>query len=133
MKLHHRGSITVETLLLVPAMFIFGSLIIYVGRMTDATMAVSRAADVAARIASESSDQSASFRATQIAHQELSLLKSGCDTSDVDIRRVVHNSQTTYKVRVQCSVNIRGLGLLAIVPKYVSAESSEIVDFYTSR
>ena len=114
-------------------MFIFGTFIIYVGRMTDAALTVRRAADVAARVASESSSQIATSRATRIAHQEMSLLKSGCDSSDIDVRRVLLKEQTTYEVRVQCTINIRGLGLLAIAPRSVSAESSEIVDLYTSR
>jgi Flp pilus assembly protein TadG len=133
MTLNQRGSITIETLLLVPAMFIFGTFIIYVGRMTDAALTVRRAADVAARIASESSSEIATSRATRIARQEMSLLKSGCDSSDIDVRRAFRNEKTTYEVRVQCTINIRGLGLLAIAPRSVSAESSEIVDLYTSR
>jgi Flp pilus assembly protein TadG len=127
------GSITIEALLLVPALFLFSSLIIYVGRMTDAALSVRRAADVAARVASESNAQTSKYQALQVARRELSLLKSGCDHSDVDVVSAIRNAAVTYEVRVTCIVNSRGLGLLALAPRSVTAESTEIVDFYTSR
>lgn len=133
MKRNSKGSITIEALLLVPTIFLFSSLIVYVGRMTDAAISVRHAADVAARVASQSNAQAAKYRAIQTAKQELSSLRTGCDETDVEIKKVDRQFDTTYVVRVHCTVNTRGLGLLSLVPKSVSAESSEIVDVYTAR
>ncbi len=133
MKRNSKGSLTIEALLLVPTIFLFSSLIVYVGRMTDAAISVRHAADVAARVASRSNALAAKYRAVQTAKQELSSLRTGCDETDVEIKKVDRLFDTTYVVRVHCTVNTRGLGLLSLVPKSVSAESSEIVDVYTAR
>lgn len=128
-----KGSITLEALLLVPALFIFSTFIIYAGRMTDAAIAVRHTADMAARVASQSSAQNAEYRALQTARYELASVRTGCEDADVRLVKRVRRGETIFVVRVQCSVNSRGLGLLALAPKHVSAESSEIVDVYTSR
>lgn len=129
----NRGSITIEALLLVPTVFLFSSLIVYVGRMTDAAISVRRAADVAARVASQSNAQAAKYRAIQTATQELSSLRSGCDDSSVEVKRVDHGIESSFVVLVHCSINTRGLGLLSLVPNSVSAESTEVIDVYTAR
>ncbi len=133
MTREHRGSITVEALLLVPTIFLFCTLIVYVGRMTDAAISVRHAADVAARVASQSNAHAATYRAIQTAKQELSSLRTGCDATTIHVKKVNHREESAFVVQVHCTVNIRGLGLLSLAPKSVSAESSEIIDVYTSR
>lgn len=133
MKRNDKGSITIEAMLLVPTVFLFSSLIVYVGRMTDAAITVRRAADIAARVASQANEKSANYRAIQIVKQEVGSLTSACDDSGVHVQKVKRNLQTTYVVKVNCSINTHGLGLLSLIPKTVSAESSEIVDVYTAR
>jgi Flp pilus assembly protein TadG len=133
MKRNDKGSITIEAMLLVPTIFLFSSLIVYVGRMTDAAITVRRAADVAARVASQANEQSANYRAIQTVKHEIGSLTSGCNDSDVHVQKVKRNWETTYVAKVNCSINTRGLGLLSLIPKTVSAESSEIVDVYTAR
>ena len=133
MSQKNHGSITVEALILVPTIFLFSSLIVYVGRMTDASISVRRAADVAARVASQSNAQSARYKAIQTAKRELSSLRTGCDETEIDIKKINQSLESFFLVRVHCSVNTRGLGLLSLVPKSVSAESSEVIDVYTAR
>lgn len=133
MKNRDRGSITIEALLLIPALFIFGTLIVYAGRLTDASISVHHAADVAARVASQSNSAAASYRALQTAHQELSLLKTGCEDADIQVKKISNAGTVSYAVRIQCLVNTRGLGLLSLAPKYVHATSTEIVDVFTAR
>ena len=133
MRVKDSGSITIEALLLVPAMFLFASLIIYVGRMTDASIALHHAADVSARVASQSSAKDAVARATQTAKRELGESVSGCVDSTVVVTPRNANGGTTYVVRLTCAVNIQGLGILSLVKKTISVESSEIVDVYTNR
>jgi Flp pilus assembly protein TadG len=133
MKNRDSGSMAVEALLLVPALFALTSFIVYVGRITDATLTVRRAADVAARVASQSSASSARNKAIESAMQELRVSRSGCGKASVQIQLVTMKSQTTVVSSVKCVVNVNGLGLLALAPRSVRAESTEIVDVYTAR
>ena len=127
------GSIAVESVLLVPALFMFATLIVFAGRYTDATGNVQRAADIAARIASQSTHNSAIRRAEAAAVQSLEAQSSGCVSPTVFVNRYRSQREVHYEVRVSCSVNLRGLGLLSVGTRRVSATSSEVVDVYTNR
>lgn len=128
-----KGSIAIEALLLVPALFVFATLIVFVSRYTDAAGNVQRAADVAARVASQSSHDYADTRARSVAISSLSNQASSCSLPAVAVRRFQVRREVHYEVRVSCSVNLRGLGLLSVGTRRVSATSSEVVDVYTNR
>lgn len=128
-----QGSIAVEALLLIPALFVFATTVVFVSRLTDASATVHRAADVAARVASQSSDGSAIGRARTAAMRSVTAESSGCLTPLIDVDRRRVQREVHYVVRVACTVNIRGLGLLALRGRTVSATSSEVVDVYTNR
>lgn len=127
------GSIAVEALLLVPALFVFATTIVFVSRLTDASATVHRAADVAARIASQSSQNTAMARAHTAALRAVTAASSGCARPVVDVDRHRVQREVHYVVRVACTVKLDGLGLLAIRGRTVSASSSEVVDVYTNR
>ena len=133
MNRRNNGSVTVETLLIVPALFAFTSLIVYVGRMTEAAVTVRHASDVAARVASQSNADTARQRAMQAAKQELGSANSGCAKSEVLVRRTTNSTQMTFSVTVNCVLDTRGLGVLAVAPLTITADSSEVIDVYTAR
>ena len=123
----------IEALLLVPALFMFTSLIVYVGRITDASLTVRRTADMAARVASQSSPTSARQRAIQSAMNELRMPSSGCGASSVKIQQFIRQNQTIYLASIACDVNLSGLGLLDLAHRRVTAESTEVIDVYTAK
>lgn len=123
----------IEALLLVPALFIFTSLVVYVGRITDASLTVRRTADMAARVASQSSAISARQRAIQSAMNELKMPSSGCVASTVRVHQLIRQNQTIYLASITCDVNLSGLGLLDLAHRRVTAESIEVIDVYTAK
>jgi Flp pilus assembly protein TadG len=123
----------IEALLLVPALFMFTSLIVYVGRITDASLTVRRTADMAARVASQSSAISARQRAIQSATNELRMPSSGCVASTVRVHQLIRQNQTVYLASITCAVNLSGLGLLGLLHRRVTAESTEVIDVYTAK
>lgn len=127
------GSIAIEALLLVPALFIFATLVVFISRHTDAEGNVQRAADVAARVASQSSHGLADSRARSAALSSLDPQSSSCLFPSVAVNRYQVRREVHYEVRVSCSVNLRGLGFLSVGTRRVSATSSEVVDVYTNR
>lgn len=127
------GSVAIEALLLVPALFIFASFIVFANRYTNAIGNVQRAADVAARIASQSAQNSAIRRAETSALQTLEAQSSDCVSPTVLVNRYRTQREVHYEVRVSCSINLRGLSLLSVGVKRVTATSSEVVDVYTFR
>lgn len=128
-----KGSIAIESLLLVPVLFIFATLVVFVTRLTDASGHVQRAADVAARVASQSSQGLAISRAEAVALSSLNVPSSGCILPTVAVSRYRVQRELHYEVRVSCRVNLRGLGLLSVGTRNVSAKSTEVVDVYTNR
>lgn len=128
-----QGSIAVEALLLVPALFVFATMIVFAGRMTDAAGTVHRAADVAARVASQSSMNTALERSRIAAMRSMANESHVCISPAVTVDRSRIQRELHYFVRVTCRVDLRGLGLLSIGNRLVSATSSEVVDVYTQR
>jgi len=127
------GSIAIESLLLVPALFIFATFVVFATRLTDASGHVQRAADVAARVASQSSQGSAIRSAQTAALSSLHIQSSSCTVPIVEVKRFRIQREVHYEVRVSCRVNVRGLGLLSVGTRNVSAKSTEVVDVYTNR
>jgi Flp pilus assembly protein TadG len=128
-----KGSIAVEALLLVPGLFIFATTIVFVSRLTDASGSVHRAADIAARVASQSSTNTAVIRARTAALLAVSADSSACTSPGVSVEQRRVQREVYYVVRVVCKVNLEGLGLLSLGSRSVSATSSEVVDVFTNR
>jgi Flp pilus assembly protein TadG len=128
-----RGSMTVEVLLLTPVLVMLVMLIIYAGRMTEASIRVHRAADVGARVASISNDSSMFWKGELAAHTDMRLSKSPCHNIDVAVRKSRIDRLVTVTTTVSCTVPIAGLGLLPPRAQRVHASSTEVIDFYTGR
>lgn len=128
-----RGSITAEAVVLIPALLCLVVLIVYAGRLTDASNSLYRAVDAGARAASQSrvSRMEENGRAFALAH--LAPLSSGCIDSRVTISRSTIGKFDVVIARARCTVNRSGLGALLLPRVTLIAESTEVVDYYTQR
>ena len=128
-----RGSLTVETLILVPALIMLFLLIVYVGRLTDASFRVHRAADVSARIASQSNFNSMISQGVVAARKDLAGSASSCERADVSITRGKIGRIQTVTSSITCVVSSSGLGILSLPNRTVRATSTEVVDYFSGR
>ena len=128
-----RGSLTVEALILVPALMMLFLLIVHVGRLTDASFRVHRAADVSARIASQSNSNSMISRGVAAAHNDLVGSASTCERADVSVTRGRIGRIQTVTSSVTCIVSSSGLGPLSLSRRTVRATSTEVVDYFSGR
>ena len=128
-----RGSLTVEALILVPALIMLFLLIVYVGRLTDASFRVHRAADVSARIASQSNFNSMISQGVVAARKDLAGSASACERADVSITRGKIGRIQTVTSSITCVVSSSGLGILSLPNRTVRATSTEVVDYFSGR
>ena len=128
-----RGSLTVEALILVPALMMLFLLIMHVGRLTDASFRVHRAADVSARIASQSNSNSMISRGVAAAHNDLVGSTSTCERANVLVTRGHIGRIQTVTTSITCVVSTSGLGLLSLPQRTVRATSTEAVDYFSGR
>lgn len=128
-----RGSITVEALILVPALMMLFLFIVHVGRLTDASFHVHRAADVSARIASQSNSNSMISRGVAAAHNDLAGSASTCERANVSVTRGHIGRIQTVTTSITCVVSSSGLGLLSLPKRTVRAISTEVVDYFSGR
>ena len=128
-----RGSLTVEALILIPALTMLFLLIVHVGRLTDASFRVHRAADVSARIASQSNSNSMVSRGVAAAHNDLAGSSSTCERSGVLVTRGRIGRIKTVTTSVTCVVSSSGLGLLSLPQRTIRATSTEVVDYFSGR
>ena len=128
-----RGSLTVEAVILVPVLMMLFLLIVYLGRLTDASFRVHRAADVSARIASQSNFNSMISHGVAAAHKDLGGSTSTCERADVSITRGKIGRIQTVTTSIRCVVSFSGLGLLSPPQRTVRASSTEVVDYFSGR
>lgn len=127
-----RGSQTIESLVLVPALVMVALLVVQAARMVDAHLVVRGAADVAARVATRSAPSARVTSGEQVARAVLTAQKSPCAGTRVRVSVGERNGRTVVTAHVECSVNRRGVASLA--PSLtVSATSVEVVDRYLGR
>ena len=127
MRTQH-GSATVELVLLTPvlmALILFG---VYSGRASESLIQVRHAADQAARGASKVSR--ARISSTAVAVAERTLANSGTSCVDISIEASVvrQGDNNAVRVAINCTINTRGLSLLGIKTRQVSATSTEVID-----
>lgn len=128
-----RGSLTVEALILAPVLMMLVLLIVHVGRLTDASFRVHRAADVSARIASLSNSNSMISRGVAAALSDLVGSASICERANVLVTRGHIGRIKTVTTSITCVVSTSGLGLLSLPQRTVRATSTEVVDYFSSR
>jgi Flp pilus assembly protein TadG len=128
-----RGSVSVEAVLLTPVLVMLVLLVVHVSRLTEASIQVHRAADVGARAASLSSTSQMMQRGVTAAQTNLRDSKSGCTQVRVQIARGNFQQFATVTTTVSCVVNSKGLSLLSLPSRKVTASSTEVIDYYTRR
>ena len=128
-----RGSLSVEAVLLTPVLVMLILLVVHVARLTEASIQVHRAADVGARAASMSSSSQMLQRGTAAAQTNLVDAKSGCTQVRVNMFRGKSEQFATVTAIVSCVVDSRGLGMLSLPGRTVTASSTEVIDYYTRR
>ena len=128
-----RGSLTVEALILVPALMMLFLLIVYAGRLTDASFRVHRAADISARIASQSNFNSMISRGVTAAHNDLVGSSSTCEDADITVTSGQIGRVKTVTTSIACVVSSSGLGLLSLPNRTVRATSTEVVYYFSGR
>lgn len=128
-----RGSLTAETLILIPALTMFVLLIVYASRLTEASFRVHRAADVSARIASQSNTYSMISRGIAAGHSDLIGGKPVCERTEVSVKRGHIGRVKTVTTAISCVVSSTGIGLLSLPERTVRASSTEVVDYFSGR
>jgi Flp pilus assembly protein TadG len=132
-RFRERGSITVEVVLLAPALVLVAMLIVHAGRLSDAHLRVQHAADVAARAASQVRETSMTSTAENAALAEMMTNGVPCRNISVELRRIRDAYNGYVEATVTCRHNVDGLGALGVRSTTVTATSREVVDRYTFR
>lgn len=127
-----RGSQTVESLVLVPALMGVALLVVFAGRVVDAHIAARGAADVAARVATRAAVAERTTRGEAAGRAVLTSQRTPCSGGRVRVTASSRGGRTVVTARVECDIDRRGLVSLA-GPRTVSATSTEVVDRYLGR
>lgn len=125
-----RGSMAVEMVVLTPVLVLLLALITYASRVVVAQHELDRAADVAARAASQARLSSMTNRGVETAQISMKENDSHCLNFVALVRRISIDGVEHVEVRTQCRVNILGLSLLGIRSPMLNATSSEVIDVY---
>lgn len=129
---HQRGSLAVETVVLVPVLFLLVLFIVSVGRVQSASIAVRHVADVGARVGSQQHISAAAARAQSKASSELLKAQNMCSSQGSDASVKKEHERISVVVRVHCTVRLTGLSMLGIPTPTVRATSQEVIDHYRS-
>ena len=127
----NRGSLTVEVVALVPMMMVLVMLAVFGLRWTAATSDAVHAANIAARVASES--RAATGSSNGRAAGAASLASSRwCRPANVKVVRIESGDGIRYVSSVTCAIDLAGLSLLRLGRMRASASSSQTVDRFRS-
>lgn len=125
-----RGSMALETVVLTPVLVLLLVFITYASRIVIAQHELDRAADVAARAASQARLSSMTSRGVESAQSSMKENDSHCLSFVAFVRRLSIEGVAQVEVRTQCRVNILGLSLLGIRSPMLNSVSSEVIDVY---
>lgn len=124
----HRGSVTVEMVLLTPLLMILVLFGVYAGRASEALIQVRNAADQAARAASKGSRSQVQRTANQIADRALKISGTSCTKTNIETTIISQGEDSAVLVKVSCEIKSQDLSLLGTRPRVVSASSVEVFD-----
>lgn len=125
-----RGSMAVEIVILAPVFVLLLVFVTYVARVSMAQHELLRAADTAARSASQARMASMSRRGAEVAGQTMKENGNHCINFRAQVHRRWVDGNIQVEVMTQCRVNVLGLALLGIRSPVLKATSSEVVDIY---
>ena len=133
MRKQSRGSLTVEALILVPALMMLMLMTVFGARLTEASARTQRAADAAARVASLSSNSTMIEKGVRAGQDDLVRDRLHCVATSVQISRSQIQGLQTVRADVKCELDWSGLSLLGLSRRVITAQSTEVLDVYTSR
>lgn len=122
------GSASVELVLITPVMVIFLLLVVFGGRSVESSNDVKHAADQGARAASMVASSRMAEVARRAVTDDLEARRVSCPAPVVDVRTSLEGRTVT--VTVTCRADDRGLDLLDVPIRSVSATSTEVIDRY---
>lgn len=129
----HRGSATVELVLVAPVLMVLALFVVTAGRSGEALRQVQHAADNGARAASQASSARREAAGLDAALDDLRATGRACVDHSVRVESVKIGRLDAVKVSVSCQVNHAGLRLLGLSPRRVTAESTESIDVYRAK
>jgi Flp pilus assembly protein TadG len=123
-----RGSATVELVLLAPVLVVLALFVVYAGRGAEALTQVRHSADQGARAASlvRISRMETVGRAAVLADLQLSGVS--CVNPQINVAVDTDSAVRSVLVEVECVVNQKGLGLIGLSERVVTAQSIEVID-----
>lgn len=129
-----RGSVTVETAVVAPALVALLLLVVFAGRVAQADGDVRRAASEAARAASlEGSPEAATTAATETALANLSASGVACAELQTHVDTDAFHPGGTVGVTVRCTASMADVSLLGVPgQRTFEARSVEVIDRYRS-
>lgn len=131
-KRGERGSLAVEVVLMVPVLMMIVMLVVFVGRVQGASIAVRHAADVGARSGSLTHTANAKQRAHFSTREELSLAQHLCGSTRVNATTQTINGEVVVVATAQCVVRMNGLAFLGLSGPTVRGHSTEVIDHFRS-
>ena len=120
----------VETIILTPVFVLLLVFISYASRVVDAQHELNRAADVAARAASQARSASMTSRGVETAASSMRENKSHCLNFGAEVSRRFIAGIMHVEVRTTCRVNVLGLSLLGVRSTTLTGISTEVIDVY---
>lgn len=125
-----RGSMTVETVILTPIFVLLLVFISYASRVVDAQHELNRAADVAARAASQARSTSMTSRGVETAASSMRENQTHCRGFVAEVSRRSFAGIMHVEVRTSCRLNVLGLSLLGVRSPMLTGISTEVIDVY---
>lgn len=129
------GSVTVETVLVVPIIVVLLCFVVFGGRIVGAKNQVEGAAQDAARAASLRQDPgTAQAAATQTADASLASAGLACSSRDISVNTTSFDPGGVVVVRVRCVARLSDLTLLGVPGSLTfTATATEVIDTYRSQ
>lgn len=124
------GSVSVEMVILAPALIVLMLFVVFLGRATGAIEQIRHAADVGARAASLVRRPNMITVATDAALADLSANGVNCSSTSVSAAITNAPGASSVTVTVTCVVNAAGTTLLGAHARSVAASSTEVIDRY---
>jgi Flp pilus assembly protein TadG len=123
-----QGSLTVEMVLLAPALMVMVLFGVHSGRLSEAKVQVQHAADQGARAGSLANQSKMVSDAKSATETDLMLTGVSCRKLSISVDNVDIGGVSAVQVRVSCVVRVDGTELLGLLPDQVSASSIEVID-----
>lgn len=125
-----RGSASVELVILTPLLVMLALFVVLSGRSGESLRQIQHAADQGARAASQAAVSHRKSVGIDTARADLGATGTACINEEITVDSVTFGHFHGVRVEVSCEIKHSGLSLLKLHGHRVSAQSTEVVDFY---